>query len=59
MKKSEYIIIGILILGGFGILGYVVGERVKTELELGIERPLVQIPHVDVVAGRDDIKISG
>lgn len=59
LKKSGYIIIGILVLGGFGMLGYFVGEGVKSEIDLGTEMPLLQNPHADVVAGSGGIKING
>lgn len=58
LKKSEYIIIGILVLGGFGMLGYFVGEGVKSEIKIGAEMPL-QNPRADVVAGSGGIKING
>lgn len=58
MKKSGYIIIGILVLGGFGMLGYFIGEGVKSEIDLGTKIPL-QNPRTDVVAGSSGIKING
>ncbi|MEO9309064.1 MAG: hypothetical protein ABI337_02080 [Nitrososphaera sp.] len=59
MKNSAYIIIGILVLGGFGVLGYFVGEGLKSEIQIGTERPLAQNPRADVIAGSGGIKING
>jgi hypothetical protein len=59
LKNSAYIIIGILVLGGFGVLGYFVGEGLKSEIQIGTERPLAQNPRADVIAGSGGIKING
>lgn len=58
LKKFRYVIIGILVLGGFGMLGYLVGEGVKSEIDLGTEIPL-QNPRADMVTGSSGIKING
>ncbi|MEW6043757.1 MAG: hypothetical protein AB1608_05795 [Thermoproteota archaeon] len=59
MKKTGYIILGILLLGGFGTLGYLVGEGVKAEMRVESEKPHLQNPRAELVTGSNGIKISG
>ncbi|HXG73254.1 MAG TPA: hypothetical protein VNK44_00350 [Candidatus Nitrosotenuis sp.] len=58
MKKSAYIVIGILVLGGFGMLGYFVGQGIKSEIELVAEMPLVKKPALEEITGSKGIKIN-
>ncbi|MEM3064790.1 MAG: hypothetical protein QW177_05395 [Candidatus Nitrosotenuis sp.] len=58
MKKSAYIVIGILVLGGFGMLGYFVGQGIKSEVELVAEMPFVQKPALEEITGSGGIRIN-
>jgi hypothetical protein len=58
LKKTGYIILGILLLGGFGMLGYLVGEGVKVDIELESETMYLQRPGVELAVGSNNIKIN-
>lgn len=58
MKKIGYIVLGILVLGSFGLLGYFVGEGVKSDVDADTFEPYLQNKPT-TVAKDNGIKING